>query len=260
MRANPLRQSLLPAVRSLFEADPDLRVVYGYDPQQVSDVPSLLATVLSSCMPEAALRDLVRRTAADIFACSADLVEVVLDDLLATTARDEAPGGAAQVLHMAHGFQALLSYRLTRALWTAGREPLALGLKLQFTRALSVEIWPQATIGRGIWVDHGLGLVIGQTAVIEDDVSLWHGVTLGSNFVDMGDARHPILRRGVVVGAGATILGPVEIGAGATIAAGAVVTRDVPAGHVVTGPRAQDRGAARFAGFTSLEQLRGEGA
>lgn len=257
MGANPLRQSLLQEVRDLFAQEPALRGLYGYDPDQVGTVPALFAAVLSSSSPDPKLRDLVRDLALEVFETGSELVEVILDDLLATTARDEAES-AAQVLHSAHGFQALMSYRLTRALWLDGRQTLALALKLQFTRVFSVEIWPQAQIGRGVWVDHGLGLVIGQTAVIEDDVCLWHGVTLGSNFVDMGEARHPTLRRGVVVGAGATLLGPIEIGAGATIAAGAVVTRDVPAGHVVAGPPASDRGVGRFAGFTPLQQLRGQ--
>ncbi|MFV0384956.1 serine O-acetyltransferase [Paracoccus sp. (in: a-proteobacteria)] len=256
MSANPLTDSLLPAARELFSAEPALATLFGFDPAQIVDLSCLFAAVLGACLPQGPARDQVRAIAADVFARNPEALEIALDDLLATTARDQAPGGAAQVLHFAHGYHALLSYRLTRALWLAGREAMALAIKGQFSRALAVEIWPQARIGRGVWLDHGLGVVIGQTAVIEEDVSLWHGVTLGSNFVDMGEGRHPVLRRGAVIGAGALILGPVEIGAGAIVAAGAIVTHDVPAGHLVTGPRAGDRGNGRFGGFVPLRDLK----
>ncbi|WP_353474868.1 serine O-acetyltransferase [Salipiger sp. H15] len=257
---NPLSQSLLPSVQEMFAAEPGLAVLFGYDPAGLDNPAELLAAALSACLPEGLARAWLRGLAGEVFGADPELLEIALDDLLATTVRDAHPGGAAAVLHFANGYHALLSYRLSRALWLAGRETLALAVKGQFTRALSVEIWPQAQIGRGVWVDHGLGLVIGQTVVIEDDVSLWHGVTLGSNFVDMGEGRHPRLRKGAVVGAGAVILGPVEVGEGATVAAGAIVTKDVPPGHVVTGPRASDRGARRFAGFVPLAALKGEGA
>ena len=256
MTDHPLSHSLLPSTRAMFAAEPSLRGLFGYDPDAVEGLAPLLAHVLAACLHEGAARLALRDLAADVFCDDPETLGAALDDLLATTARDQDPGGAASVLHFAHGYHALLSYRLSRALWLAGRESLALAVKGQFSRALSAEIWPQARIGRGVWIDHGLGIVIGSTAVIEDDVSLWHGVTLGSNFVDTGPARHPRLRQGAVIGAGATVLGPVEIGEGAIVAAGAVVTRDVPAGHLVTGPRATDRGAKRFAGFAPLAGLK----
>ncbi|MCA0938730.1 serine acetyltransferase [Salipiger pacificus] len=255
---HPLTQSLLPSAREMFAAEPGLVALYGYDPQELSGSADLLAAALAACLPEGTARAWLRGLAQEVFSHDAETLELALDDLLATAARDAQPGGAAAVLHFANGYHALLSYRLSRALWCAGRESLALAVKGQFTRALSVEIWPQAQIGRGVWFDHGLGLVIGQTAVIEDDVSLWHGVTLGSNFVETGEGRHPRLRKGAVVGAGAILLGPIEVGAGATVAAGAIVTRDVPPGHVVTGPRGIDRGAGRFAGFAPLAELKGD--
>ncbi|NDV99994.1 serine O-acetyltransferase [Salipiger sp. PrR002] len=258
MTANPLQTSLLPETRDLLAAEPGLSVLLGIEAGEVTDLPELMAAALAACLPEGMARAWLRGLAVELFRHDADLLETALDDLLVTTARDAQPGGAPRVLLFANGYHALLSYRVSRALWLAGREELALAVKGQFTRALSVEIWPQADIGHGVWFDHGIGLVIGQTAVIEEDVSLWHGVTLGSNFVDMGEGRHPKLRRGAVVGAGALILGPVEVGAGATVAAGAIVTKDVPPGHVVTGPRGTDRGAGRFAGFVPLAKLKGD--
>ncbi len=257
MHRHSLHSTLLPETRDRIAAEPGLSVFLGVEVCELTDLPELMAAGLAACLPETKARAWLRSLAAELFRQETEVLDTALDDLLVTSARDDQPGGASRVLLFANGFHALLSYRVSRALWLAGREDLALAVKSQFTRALSVEIWPQATIGCGVWLDHGLGLVIGQTAVIEEDVSLWHGVTLGSNFVDMGEGRHPTLRRGAVIGAGAKILGPVEVGAGATVAAGAIVTRDVPPGHVVTGPRGTDRGAGRFAGFVSLAELKG---
>ena len=257
MSGHSLQQTLLPDTRDLLANEPGLSVLLGIEAGELTDLPELMAAALSACLPEGRARAWLRGLTVELFRHDAEMLETALDDLLVTSARDDQPGGAPRVLLFANGYHALLSYRVSRALWLVGREELALAVKGQFTRALSVEIWPQATIGRGVWFDHGLGLVIGQTTMIEDDVSLWHGVTLGSNFVDMGEGRHPKLRRGAVVGAGAMILGPVEVGAGATVAAGAIVTRDVPPGHVVTGPRGIDRGAGRFSGFAKLAELKG---
>lgn len=257
MSRNSLRQTLLSDTLDRLAEEPGLSVLLGIEAGALTDLPDLMAAALTACLPEGRARDWLRGATAQLFRREAEVLDTALDDLLLTTARDDQPGGAPRVLLFANGYQALLSYRVSRALWLDGREDLALAVKSQFTRALSVEIWPQATIGRGVWFDHGLGLVIGQTSVIEEGVSLWHGVTLGSNFVDMGEGRHPRLRRDAVVGAGAKILGPVEVGAGATVAAGAIVTKDVPPGHVVTGPRGTDRGAGRFAGFVTLSELKG---
>ena len=257
MSRESLQQTLLPDTLDRLADEAGLSVLLGVEAGELIDLPELLAATLAACLPEGRARAWLRELTAELFRHDAGVLETALDDLLVTTARDDQPGGAPRVLLFANGYHALLSYRVSRALWLAGREDLALAVKSQFTRALSVEIWPQATIGRGVWFDHGLGLVIGQTSVIEEGVSLWHGVTLGSNFVDMGEGRHPRLRRDAVVGAGAKILGPVEVGAGATVAAGAIVTKDVPPGHVVTGPRGTDRGAGRFAGFVSLSELKG---
>lgn len=246
---------LLSDVRTLFATTPELARLWGYEPDRLTDEAALLSVVLAACLPDPNTRDEVRLLAADVFRDDAATRQAALDDLDVTTARDLVPGGRAHVLHFAHGFHALLSYRLSHALWTQGRAPLALTLKGLFGRALSVDIHPQAQIGPGVWLDHGLGIVIGQTAVIEDGVSLWHGVTLGSTFVDQGERRHPWLRRGVTVGAGAIILGGIEVGENAVVAAGALVTRSVPSGGLVAGPRAEEqmRQPGRFQGFAATE-------
>lgn len=249
---------LLQDVRRMFAGEPDLAVFFGYDPAQIACDEELLAAVLAACLAEGRARDRLRALAGEVFAQDPQALEMALEDLLASATRDRDPGGMATTLHFSNGFHLLLSYRVTRALWLAGREALALTLKGQFTRALGGEIWPQAQIGRGVWLDHGLGVVIGQTAVIEDDVCLWHGVTLGSTLAALGPNRHPIVRRGVTIGAGATLLGGIEIGAGAVIAAGALVLRPVAAGAIIAGPRAEERPRREgsFAGFASLAQIK----
>nr|WP_252192870.1 serine O-acetyltransferase [Rhizobium sp. CSW-27] len=128
---------------------------------------------------------------------------------------------------------------------------LALALKALFGRAFSTDIHPAARFGRGIWLDHGLGFVVGETAIIGDDVSIWHGVTLGSTLKDSGGRRHPRLGSGVTVGADAILLGGIDIGAGSVIAAGAVVLGDVQPETTVAGvpAKGKPRTQSSFRGF-----------
>lgn len=139
------------------------------------------------------------------------------------------------------GFLAVQVQRLAHRLWQANERHAAVLLQNWTATAWGLDLHPAARLGCGLFVDHGLGLVIGETAVVEDEVSLWHGVTLGSTLNESGD-RHPKIRRGALVCAGATVLGNIEVGAGALVAAGAVVTRPVPAGRVVGGVPARDLG------------------
>jgi serine O-acetyltransferase len=132
------------------------------------------------------------------------------------------------------GFQALQSYRVSHYFWMQGRETLALYLQSRIAQTFAVDIHPAARVGAGIMLDHGTGLVIGETAVVEDDVSMLHEVTLGGTGKERGD-RHPKVRAGVLIGAGAKILGNIEIGAGARIGAGSVVLHAVPAGCTAAG-------------------------
>lgn len=240
--------SLIDDTARLFHAEPALTALYGFAPDEVEDEAELLAAVLAGLVPDTA-RQVVRDLAGEAFA--GDAVACALDDLHATASRDLSTD-PARVLLFAPGFQALLSYRAARALLLAGRDTAAAALKALLGRQLSVDIAPEAQIGRRVWLDHGLGVVIGRTAIIEDDVSIWHGVTLGSNFVSMGDRRHPLIGKGAVLGGHATILGGIDIGAGAVVAAGAIVTQSVPPGKTVYGPKAtiRDRKPGGFSGFT----------
>lgn len=163
------------------------------------------------------------------------LAAAALDDLAVTSGRNLEPGdsGAAWTWLGHRGFHILAAHRLVHGLWSSSRQPLALAVKAG-AAPLGADIHPAARIGRRVFLDHGVGLVVGETAVIEDDVSVWHGVTLGGTLMEGGD-RHPKIRRGAVIGAGATVLGNIEIGEGAVIAAGSVVTRAVPPFTLVAG-------------------------
>lgn len=166
------------------------------------------------------------------------VLSTIREDIAMARAHDPAARSNTEVFLAYSGLHAVWSYRLSHRLWTAGLR-LPARLVSQFTRFLTgIEIHPGATIGRRLFIDHGMGVVIGETAEIGDDVMLYHGVTLGGKTrhgVVRGEKRHPTLRDGVTVGAGAKILGPVTIGAWSTIGANAVVTKDAPAKSLLLG-------------------------
>jgi serine O-acetyltransferase len=141
------------------------------------------------------------------------------------------------------GIQAVQAYRLGHALWNNGDVQSAVLVQNWAANTWSIDIHPAARLGKALFVDHGIGLVIGETAVVEDEVSLWHGVTLGSTLAEIGD-RHPKIRRGALICAGATVLGNIEVGPRAIVAANAVVLKPVPAGAVVAGTPAKIVGSA----------------
>jgi serine O-acetyltransferase len=168
-------------------------------------------------------------------------------DLAAVAARDPAAGGLLPPFLFFKGFHALQSYRLAHWLWEKDRKYLALYLQNRISNLFAVDIHPAARIGSGIMMDHATGIVIGETAVVDDDVSMLHAVTLGGTGTESGD-RHPKIRSGVMIGAGAKVLGHIEVGTGARIAAGSVVLQNVPKGMTVAGVPARvvgDAGCAR---------------
>ena len=156
------------------------------------------------------------------------------EDISCVFERDPAARSTWEVMTCYPGFHALTLHRASHWLWSAHLRWLARFLS-HFTRWITgIEIHPGATIGRRFFIDHGMGVVIGETAEIGDDVTLYHGVTLGGTSWQEGK-RHPTLGNGVVVGAGAKILGPIHIGANAKIGSNAVVVKDVPAGATAAG-------------------------
>ncbi|WP_232631524.1 serine O-acetyltransferase [Methylobacterium sp. Leaf118] len=176
-------------------------------------------------------------------------------DILAVMDRDPATTRAIEPLLYFKGFHALQAHRLAHWYWHQGRRDLALYLQSRSSEVFQTDIHPAARIGRGVFFDHATGVVVGSTAVIEDDVSILHAVTLGGTGKQGGD-RHPKIRRGVMIGAGAKILGNIEVGACARVAAGSVVLRPVPPHTTVVGVPARVVGAAGCAEpARSMDQL-----
>ena len=164
-------------------------------------------------------------------------------DIGAVLDRDPAATRALEPVLYFKGFHAIQAHRLAHWLWGQGRRDLALYLQSRASEVFQTDINPAAQIGRGIFLDHATGLVVGATAVVEDDVSMLHGVTLGGTGKVRGD-RHPKIRRGVLIGAGAKILGNIEVGHCSRVASGSVVLHDVPANVTVVGVPARVVGAA----------------
>lgn len=157
-----------------------------------------------------------------------------IEDAKAVLERDPAAGSLAEVLLCSPGVKALAMHRVAHGLWSRGLRIPARMLS-QFSRFLTgIEIHPGARLGRRIVIDHGMGVVIGETAIVGNDVTMFHGVTLGGVSMSKGK-RHPTVEDGALLGAGSSVLGPVVIGTGAKVGAGAVVMSSVPAGWVAVG-------------------------
>ncbi|MGW8484145.1 serine O-acetyltransferase EpsC [Microbacterium sp. NPDC055903] len=168
------------------------------------------------------------------------LIGRMREDLVAARLRDPAARSGIEVALLYPGLHAIWAHRVWHGLWRRRARFIARAGS-QVTRWLTgIEIHPGARIGRRFFIDHGMGVVVGETAEIGDDVMLYHGVTLGGRTRDAGK-RHPTLGDGVAVGAGAKILGPITIGAGSVVGANAVVTRDAPADSVLVGVPAKPR-------------------
>ncbi len=158
----------------------------------------------------------------------------IREDIAIVFERDPAARSTLEVLTTYPGVHALLIHRLSHAFWQIKFYWLGRMLSHIGRWFTGIEIHPGATIGRRVFIDHGMGVVIGETAIIEDDCTLYHGVTLGGTSWNKGK-RHPTLKQGVVIGAGAKILGPITIGRGAKIGSNAVVVKDVPAKATAVG-------------------------
>lgn len=173
----------------------------------------------------------------------AGICEAAVQDILAVYNRDPACENYLPPLLFFKGYHALQSYRIANWLWHQGRTTLALYIQNQSSVRFDVDIHPATRIGHGIMLDHASGIVVGETAVIEDNVSMLQGVTLGGTGKETGD-RHPKIRHGVLIGAGASILGNIEVGEGAKIGAGSVVLQDVPPHSTAAGVPAKIIGKA----------------
>ena len=207
--------------------------------QRLEDALSfLLASKLGSANVSAlTLRDLID----EAFAADPSIGVAVRADLEAVVTRDPACRGTSVPLLYFKGFHAIQAYRVAHHCWVTERQALALYLQSRISEVFAVDIHPGARLGKGIFFDHATSIVIGETTVIEDDFSMLHEVTLGGTGKAGGD-RHPKIRRGVLIGAGAKVLGNVVIGEGAKIGAGSVVLTDVPPHTTVAGVPAKPVG------------------
>ncbi|PWR20046.1 serine O-acetyltransferase [Zavarzinia compransoris] len=217
-RGEPL---LAPLARRWVLGKPDFAAALG----------AMLADKVSGDM---APRDTVAEVIAETLLADPVITAATLTDLAAILDRDPAVKGAAHPFLFFKGFQALQVHRIAHHLWQAGRHDAALFFQSRAAEVFAVDIHPAAPLGTGVMLDHGTGLVVGETASIGNNVSILQKVTLGGTGKTGGD-RHPKVRDGVLLSAGATILGNIEIGRNAKVGAGSVVLHDVPAYATVAG-------------------------
>jgi serine O-acetyltransferase len=214
-----------PIMAGLLELN--LRVHRGFSPALAALLGRKLA---DSSVPARALMELVT----EAHLADPDIVDAAASDLVAIKERDPACPDLITPFLFFKGFQALQSYRVAHWLWGHGRRHLARHLQSRVSEVFGLDIHPAAILGRRILIDHGTGIVIGETSVLEDDVSMLQGVTLGGTGKNEGD-RHPKIRRGVLLGAGCKVLGNIEIGEGAKVGAGSIVLEAVPPYSTVVG-------------------------
>lgn len=190
-----------------------------------------LATKLSSAtLPALMLKELIL----NCFKEDSSITSAIKADLQATYDRDPATKEYSTIFLYYKGFHALQSYRVAHWLWHNEHKAFALCLQNRISEVFGVDIHPAAKIGKGILIDHATGIVIGETAIVKDNVSILHSVTLGGTGKESGD-RHPKIESGVLIGAGAKILGNIIIGEGAKVGAGSVVLKAVPPHATVAG-------------------------
>jgi len=211
-----------------------------------------LSYILASKLGSETVTSLTLRDLMDAaFAADPTIGPAIREDLQAVVTRDPACRGYSVPLLYFKGFHSLQAYRAAHHYWMHDRKPLALYLQSRISEVFAVDIHPGARIGKGILFDHATSIVIGETAVIEDDFSMLHEVTLGGTGKESGD-RHPKIRRGVMIGAGAKVLGNIIVGEGAKVGAGSVVLEDVPPHCTVAGVPARLVGHPAHA-FPALE-------
>lgn len=255
------QQKKSPQASSVEKLDPVWSRVRGEAEDIVRREPELAAFILSNVLNHDTLEaaivhrisdrldhgalpgDLIRQAYVDALRDEPDIGNAMRADMVAVFDRDPATTRFIDPLLYFKGFHAIQTHRLAHWLWAQGRKDFAYYLQSRSSSVFQTDIHPAARIGRGIFLDHATGLVVGETAVVEDDVSILHSVTLGGTGKENED-RHPKIRRGVMIGAGAKIIGNIEVGHCARIAAGSVVVKPVPHNVTVAGVPAQVIGEA----------------
>ncbi|EIJ69189.1 serine O-acetyltransferase [Haemophilus parahaemolyticus] len=221
-------QEIRQEAQELVESEPMLASFFHATILKHLNLGSSLSYILANklenpIMPAIALKEIIE----EAYRAEPQIILSAACDIDAVRTRDPAVDKWTTPLLYLKGFHALQSYRVTHYLWKQGRKALAVYLQNEISVAFDVDIHPAARVGCGIMFDHATGIVVGETAVIENDVSILQGVTLGGTGKEHGD-RHPKIREGVMIGAGAKILGNIEIGQYAKIGANSVVLQPVP--------------------------------
>lgn len=230
-----LWQQLCEEAKALIQREPLLASYVYACILNHNSLPSALSFILANklsddVMPAVMVRDLFENA----FATSDCMVENVACDIKAVYDRDAATISYLPVILYFKGYQAIQVHRLAHQLWTHNRKDLALFMQSRNSEVFGVDIHPACRMGKGIMFDHATGIVIGETTVIDDNVSILQSVTLGGTGNEQGD-RHPKIRSGVLISAGAKVLGNIEIGEGAKVGANSVVLNDVEAHTTVVG-------------------------
>jgi len=227
--APPVWAALRSQAQDAADAEPTLASLLNAVVLSHNSLGEALSYQLARKLSDQELRAMSAREFCDAaFADEPDLVRQAEADLKAVFERDPACKSYVQPFLFFKGFQALQTYRVAHWLWRHGRQTLALYLQSRMSEIFQVDIHPAAEIGVGVFLDHGTGIVIGETAVVGDDVSMLHGVTLGGTGAERGN-RHPKIGKGVLLGAGSKVLGNITVGDYAKIASGSVVLKPVPA-------------------------------
>jgi serine O-acetyltransferase len=197
----------------------------------------------------------LHRTISEVLEKDKSIAEYAVCDLVAIVEKDPASSDFLEPFLFYKGYHALELYRIAHKLWIDGQPYLAYYIQSRVSQLFGVDIHPAARIGKGIFIDHATGLVVGETAIIEDNVSILHGVTLGGTGKETG-RRHPTIRKDCLLGAHATVLGNIVVGEGSVIGAGSVVLHSVPAHSVAAGVPATNKGHIAIADpSNSMDQI-----
>jgi serine O-acetyltransferase len=245
MEANQLWPELKRLAEAEAEREPLLASFLHDSVLRYREYNGALAYCIVSALANRLMNDiLMGELVHDELARQPDILSASLTDLAAFASRDPACENVLMPFLYYKGFKALQAHRIAHALWSAGRRGIARFIQSRVADVFAIDIHPAARIGKGVFIDHGTAIVIGETSVVEDNVSILQQVTLGGTGKEVGD-RHPKIREGVLISVGAKVLGNIEVGRGSKIAAGSVVLHPVPPHATVAGVPAKLVGTPR---------------
>lgn len=235
VKPDMLWQTIRHEALQLIESEPMLASYFHATLLNHDNLDSALSYILANKLATQVMPAIeIREIAWQAYQADQHIIQSAITDILAVYIRDPATNYYSTPLLYYKGFLSLQAYRIAHWLWQQNRKSLAIFFQSQIAIVFGVDIHPAANIGSGVMFDHATGIVIGETTVIENDVSILQSVTLGGTGKENGD-RHPKIREGVMIGAHSTILGNIEIGKGAKIGAGSVVLESVPQHTTVAG-------------------------